>query len=97
MKQKEIGYISSDDSAMHRAYVNYLKEKCNLQGKTLIHYPDAVEKYMPKYIQKYINPNFDSFYSLDIGLVVARLLFSHKNFCRKFCAFGFFVYLCGIN
>lgn len=50
----------------HEAYVRYLEEKCNLHGKTLVHYPDAVERYVPRYIRKYLDPNFTSFYSLDI-------------------------------
>lgn len=69
MEQNETGKLQYDNFTMHEAYVNYLEEKCNLHGKTLIHYPDAVEKYMPRYIRKYINPNFDSFYSLDIASI----------------------------
>lgn len=67
MKQNGTGKVQCDNSTMHEAYVNYLVEECNLHGKTLIHYPDAVEKYMPRYIRKHLNPNFDSFYSLDIA------------------------------
>lgn len=41
-------------------FAKYL-EDCGLKGKTLTHYPDAIDRYLPVYIQRHINPDFDSF------------------------------------
>lgn len=56
MKEKE-------KNAYYKEYAQYL-EKCGLSGKTLVHYPDAVDNYIPAYIRKYINQKFDCFYKL---------------------------------
>lgn len=79
---EKVQELSMDNyCVMHKAYVSYLEEKCNLHGKTLIHYPDSVEKYIPRYIRKYLNPRFTSFYLLDIDelkKIFEQLQRSHK-------------------
>lgn len=67
MEQEKTISKQKNPSAIRNAYVNYLSEECGFHGKTLIHYPDAVDKYMPKYIKSYLNPNFKDFYSITVG------------------------------
>ena len=54
-----------EKSAFVEMFAKYLEE-CGLSGKTLIHYPKAVDVYMPTYIRKYIDPNFECFYDLKV-------------------------------
>ena len=61
MKQEE-------RSAHIESFAKYL-EKCGLSGKTLIHYPNAVDRYLPSYIKKHINPNFEDFYTLNVNVL----------------------------
>ena len=53
-------------TVMREAYVKYLAEKCHCKGKTLIHYPDAVDKYIPRYVRTHIDPEFNNFYSMSV-------------------------------
>lgn len=52
-----------EQRACFENFAKYLEE-CGLTGKTLDHYPTAVDNYIPKYIRKYINPDFECFYDL---------------------------------
>ncbi len=54
-----------EQSAFVEMFAKYLEE-CGLSGKTLIHYPQAVDVYMPTYIRKHIDPNFECFYNLKV-------------------------------
>ena len=47
------------------SFAKYL-EDCGLKGKTLTHYPNAIDRYIPAYIQKYVNPDFDSFNDTNV-------------------------------
>lgn len=57
MKQQEQGIC-------YENFARYL-EKCGLTGKTLEHYPNAVDSYIPQYIRKYIKPEFACLYNLN--------------------------------
>jgi len=81
MKQEE-------QSALIESFRKYL-EGCGLSGKTLIHYPKAVDVYIPIYIRKHIDPNFECFYILkveDIKVIYNQLEKSdywEKEIARK--------------
>lgn len=45
-------------------FAKYLA-KCGLTGKTLEHYPKAVDNYIPQYIRKHIRTEFTSLYNLN--------------------------------
>ncbi len=81
MKQEE-------QNALIELFAKYLEE-CGLSGKTLIHYPKAVDVYIPTYIRKHLDPNFECFYNLkvaDIKLLYNQLEKSNyweKEIARK--------------
>ena len=54
-----------EQSVFIEMFAKYLEE-CGLSGKTLEHYPKAVDNYIPTYIRKYINSNFEYFYDLEV-------------------------------
>lgn len=62
MEQKTNKYIAD----MREAYVRYLTEHCHLKDRTLIHYPDAVDKYIPRFIRIHIDSKFDNFYIMSV-------------------------------
>ena len=55
-----------NNADMREAYVKYLSENCHLKGRTLVHYPNAVDKYIPRFIRTHIDSNFDNLYTMSV-------------------------------
>ena len=72
--------LLNEHSAIRNAFVDYLERVCHHTGKSLKHYPDVIDKYMPLYVRNHINRDFDNFYDLtsdEIDALLSKLRESH--------------------